>query len=105
MSTGAVASEAKAAGLVVCFHLVEAGPSGAALEFGRRRIGRKVAHGTVVGALPLGVILGAVREPACEGRFSAPTDHVPLLYAQPSLLKVRVESVDYGMKEWNIVHT
>lgn len=71
----------------MCFHLIEAGPSRAALELGRRRIGREVAHGTVVGAFPLGVVLGAVREPAGEGRFSATTDHVPLLYAQPSLLK------------------
>lgn len=82
-------------------HLVEAGPSRAALELGGRRVRREIAHGAVEGARPLGVVLDPVREPPGEGRFRAPADDVPLLDAQLSLLTKTIQVFRSGGGDGN----
>lgn len=82
---GAVSHDPKAAASLP--HLVETGPSRAAVELGRRRVGREVTHGAVEGARPLGAVPDPVREAAREGRFGPAADDVALFYAQRSFLR------------------
>lgn len=86
-STDAETRETNKTPTSTCSYLVEAGPPCAALELGGRRVRREVAHGAVEGALPLGVVLDAVREAPGEGRFRASTDDIALFDAQLSLLE------------------
>lgn len=67
-------------------YLVKAGPPRPALELGGGRVGREIAHGAVERARPFGVVLDSVREIAREWGFSAPANHIALLYAQLSVL-------------------
>lgn len=50
--------------VLLLFYLVKAGPPRAALELGRGRVGREIAHGAVERAPPFGVVLDSVRETA-----------------------------------------